>query len=681
MGAYLSEPKTEKISEDDENEFVKYGASSMQGWRTSQEDAHIGLLDFDEKSSVFAVFDGHGGGEVAKYCARHLPNFLKNIKHYKEGNLHKALEEAFIEFDSLLITPDIVEELKSLAGDDYIKSDEDEEDEHEASLLAEEAKLPLEALIARYSGRENDPNEVVKRDHIPPHVRLEISASKKNKPISPFLRAKQGPSTSTANEDTKDTSSLCSSSSTTNESEAVNRFEPCSSSSSTSGSSSSSHPLPNGKLSERGSSVDPEAKPSFHKKQQSDVGDSVSSSVNEVIEDKNDICKVSSTKSESTPSSAACDNTVSTAASTSVDEPSSSSKGKGKKKKIVTPENVKSDSTTRSGRPGRLDYKALLMKQVNKIFESATGNARAGVKTGGDGEEDSDYDSSDMEYGEENDIDDDDDDDEDDDEEDDDEDDDDDDDEDGDSFEASTTDFEIPGKDSGCTAVFALLKGNRLYVANAGDSRCVVSRRGKALDMSLDHKPEDTIEKKRIEAAGGIVNSDGRVNGGLNLSRAIGDHAYKNNSELSLKEQMITAFPDIRTAIIKPERDEFMVLACDGIWNSMSSQEVVDFVRERLDDNLSLSSICEKLFDHCLSPDTEGDGTGCDNMTCIIVKFTNVKPTDSQKELSDSDDEEIPKPNEEKPCPSQSDSKKQSAPESQEGSSAEPSSKRQKTDL
>lgn len=571
---------------------------------------------------------------MAKYCARHLPNFLKNIKHYKEGNLHKALEEAFIEFDSLLITPDIVEELKSLAGDDYIKSDEDEEDEHEASLLAEEAKLPLEALIARYSGRENDPNEVVKRDHIPPHVRLEISASKKNKPISPFLRAKQGPSTSTANEDTKDTSSLCSSSSTTNESEAVNRFEPCSSSSSTSGSSSSSHPLPNGKLSESGSSVDPEAKPSFHKKQQSDVGDSVSSSVNEVIEDKNDICKVSSTKSESSkcssnlvsesnevasgepstgevesnklangetgtsgekeacvstsseaapaiiksseqltssssspaPSSAACDNTVSTAASTSVDEPSSSSKGKGKKKKIVTPENVKSDSTTRPGRPGRLDYKALLMKQVNKIFESATGNARAGVKTGGDGEEDSDYDSSDMEYGEENDIDDDDDDDEDDDDEDDDEDDDDDDDEDGDSFEASTTDFEIPGKDSGCTAVFALLKGNRLYVANAGDSRCVVSRRGKALDMSLDHKPEDTIEKKRIEAAGGIVNSDGRVNGGLNLSRAIGDHAYKNNSELSLKEQMITAFPDIRTAIIKPERDEFMVLACDGIW-------------------------------------------------------------------------------------------------------------------
>ena len=61
-----------------------------------------------------------------------------------------------------------------------------------------------------------------------------------------------------------------------------------------------------------------------------------------------------------------------------------------------------------------------------------------------------------------------------------------------------------------------------LYVANAGDSRCVVSREGKAVDMSVDHKPEDDLERNRIEKAGGRVTADGRVNGGLNLSRAIG---------------------------------------------------------------------------------------------------------------------------------------------------------------
>lgn len=59
---------------------------------------------------------------------------------------------------------------------------------------------------------------------------------------------------------------------------------------------------------------------------------------------------------------------------------------------------------------------------------------------------------------------------------------------------------------------------------------------------------------------------DGRVNGGLNLSRAIGDHAYKKNDDLGPKDQMITALPDVRTAELDPETDEFMILACDGIW-------------------------------------------------------------------------------------------------------------------
>ena len=68
-----------------------------------------------------------------------------------------------------------------------------------------------------------------------------------------------------------------------------------------------------------------------------------------------------------------------------------------------------------------------------------------------------------------------------------------------------------------------MLRGKDLYVANAGDSRCVVSREAKAVDMSVDHKPEDDLERNRIEKAGGRVTADGRVNGGLNLSRAIGN--------------------------------------------------------------------------------------------------------------------------------------------------------------
>lgn len=110
-----------------------------------------------------------------------------------------------------------------------------------------------------------------------------------------------------------------------------------------------------------------------------------------------------------------------------------------------------------------------------------------------------------------------------------------------------------------------------------------------------DHKPEDECEKSRIEKAGGKITADGRVNGGLNLSRAIGDHTYKENKELPLEDQMITAMPDVKCMSIGDE-DEFMVLACDGIWNFMSSQEVVDYVKERINIYPKLSQICEEVF-------------------------------------------------------------------------------------
>jgi protein phosphatase 1G len=81
--------------------------------------------------------------------------------------------------------------------------------------------------------------------------------------------------------------------------------------------------------------------------------------------------------------------------------------------------------------------------------------------------------------------------------------------------------------------------------------------------------------------------------GGLNLSRAIGDHAYKKTMTLPPEEQAITALPDVRTLTLE-DQDEFMIIACDGIWNFMSSQDAVDFVHTRLDKK-SLSQICEEV--------------------------------------------------------------------------------------
>uniref|UniRef100_A0AAQ4R7L9 Protein phosphatase 1G n=1 Tax=Gasterosteus aculeatus aculeatus TaxID=481459 RepID=A0AAQ4R7L9_GASAC len=207
---------------------------------------------------------------------------------------------------------------------------------------------------------------------------------------------------------------------------------------------------------------------------------------------------------------------------------------------------------------------------------------------------------------------------------------------------------EEPGSDSGTTAVVALIRGKQLIVANAGDSRCVVSERGKAVDMSYDHKPEDEVELARIKNAGGKVTMDGRVNGGLNLSRAIGDHFYKRNKALPAEEQMISSMPDVKVLTLNDDHD-FMVIACDGIWNVLSSQEVVDFVSERIKPDKSgnvrlLSSIVEELLEHCLAPDTSGDGTGCDNMTCIIITLrphpSTAQPDDTKKRKSQEEAEE-----------------------------------------
>ncbi|KAJ7009887.1 hypothetical protein NC653_000559 [Populus alba x Populus x berolinensis] len=174
------------------------------------------------------------------------------------------------------------------------------------------------------------------------------------------------------------------------------------------------------------------------------------------------------------------------------------------------------------------------------------------------------------------------------------------------------------GPNCGSTACVAIIRNNQLVVANAGDSRCVISRKGQAYEMSKDHKPGLEVERERIRNAGGFI-VVGRVNGTLNLSRAIGDTEFKQNKKLPAEQQIVTANPDIKTVELCDD-DEFLVLACDGIWDCMSSQQLVDYVHEQLNTETKLSVICERVFSRCLAPNTNG-GEGCDNMSMILVQF------------------------------------------------------------
>lgn len=179
---------------------------------------------------------------------------------------------------------------------------------------------------------------------------------------------------------------------------------------------------------------------------------------------------------------------------------------------------------------------------------------------------------------------------------------------------------------AGSTAVTVLIKNNKLYCANAGDSRAIACINGEAQPLSVDHKPNNEAESKRINDAGGWVEFN-RVNGNLALSRALGDFVFKRNNAKGPEDQIVTAYPDVETRDIT-EDYEFILLACDGIWDVMSNEEVVDFVRKRIGIGLFPEEICEDLMTHCLAPDCQMGGLGGDNMTVVLVCFLHNKTYD-----------------------------------------------------
>jgi serine/threonine protein phosphatase PrpC len=113
-----------------------------------------------------------------------------------------------------------------------------------------------------------------------------------------------------------------------------------------------------------------------------------------------------------------------------------------------------------------------------------------------------------------------------------------------------------------------------------------------------------------------------RVNGNLNLSRAIGDLEYKQRTDLQHHEQAICSTPDVREQALQSKHDEFLLIACDGIWDVLTCQEACDFVREKIKTGMGVKGVCEALVDRCLAEDPkETQGIGADNMTCFLVVF------------------------------------------------------------
>jgi protein phosphatase 2C family protein 2/3 len=180
---------------------------------------------------------------------------------------------------------------------------------------------------------------------------------------------------------------------------------------------------------------------------------------------------------------------------------------------------------------------------------------------------------------------------------------------------------------AGTTACVALLQDTKLTLAHVGDSRAVLARltdgNYTAVPLTEDHNPDVPLEHERITASGGFVTGppgpglSARVwldepcsEIGLAMSRSLGDHA--------VAEIGVIAVPSISTFTVTP-KDEFLILASDGVWEFLSSQQAVTIVAKHI--NEGSTKACQALIEAAALQWHEEEGEYRDDITAIVVRL------------------------------------------------------------
>ncbi|XP_061905059.1 protein phosphatase 1E [Entelurus aequoreus] len=177
----------------------------------------------------------------------------------------------------------------------------------------------------------------------------------------------------------------------------------------------------------------------------------------------------------------------------------------------------------------------------------------------------------------------------------------------------------------GTTGVVTFLRGRTLHVAWLGDSQVILVRRGEVVELMKAHKPDREDEKQRIEALGGCVIWFGtwRVNGSLSVSRAIGDSEHK---------PYICGDADHNVFPLDGSED-YLILACDGFWDTVVPEEAVRVVSDHLQENAGdTSMVAHKLVA------SARDAGSSDNITVIVVFLRD--PRSPPPTITEDDDEE-----------------------------------------
>jgi serine/threonine protein phosphatase PrpC len=154
----------------------------------------------------------------------------------------------------------------------------------------------------------------------------------------------------------------------------------------------------------------------------------------------------------------------------------------------------------------------------------------------------------------------------------------------------------------GSTATAVLIRENKFYCGNVGDSRCViVNNNNMVIRISVDHRVSNESEFSRILKMGGTI-SEGRINGEIMLSRSLGDFELKGSgliSEPYLESRLIT------------QRDKCCVIASDGVWDVISEKMLKDIVERSKD----CEELCNNIIEESIKEGSE------DNISCFVIGF------------------------------------------------------------
>jgi protein phosphatase 1A len=181
---------------------------------------------------------------------------------------------------------------------------------------------------------------------------------------------------------------------------------------------------------------------------------------------------------------------------------------------------------------------------------------------------------------------------------------------------------------AGATVTGVLIAPNDYFFFNIGDSRSFVVRESKVFFTTVDHKPTNQSERERIESGNGMI-KDARVNGQLAVSRALGDYEFKNNPDLSQTRQLVSPQPDIDIIKRDISKDEFILIACDGVFDVNTNEQVLEYVDYHLktiDDDTKISS---ELVGYSLYRGSK------DNMSAILISFDKTRPKKDEAKVKE----------------------------------------------